>query len=86
MPNRKAKLLKLQLGKCPWCGLSFQEWDVLEVDHKIPRALRGKDEYKKSAIITSALSRRKDRNRPKRNTEERPLQISRETFSILEQF
>ncbi|WP_152589648.1 group II intron reverse transcriptase/maturase [Nostoc sphaeroides] len=51
MPNRKAKLLKLQKGKCPWCGLSFQEWDVLEVDHKIPRALRGKDEYKNLQLL-----------------------------------
>ncbi|OYE04604.1 group II intron reverse transcriptase/maturase [Nostoc sp. 'Peltigera membranacea cyanobiont' 232] len=51
MPNRKAKLLKLQKGKCPWCGLSFQEWDVLEVDHKIPRALSGKDEYKNLQLL-----------------------------------
>ncbi|MDD1427221.1 group II intron reverse transcriptase/maturase [Dolichospermum sp. ST_sed9] len=51
MPNRKAKLLKLQKGICPWCGLSFQEWDVLEVDHKIPRALSGKDEYKNLQLL-----------------------------------
>ena len=24
MPNRKARLIKQQKGKCPWCGLSFQ--------------------------------------------------------------
>lgn len=51
MPNRKAKLLKQQKGKCPWCDLSFQEWDVLEVDHKIPRALSGKDEYKNLQLL-----------------------------------
>jgi RNA-directed DNA polymerase len=51
MPNRKAKLLKLQKGKCPWCGLSFQEWDVLEVDHIIPSSLRGKDEYKNLQLL-----------------------------------
>ncbi|MBD2386202.1 group II intron reverse transcriptase/maturase [Cylindrospermum sp. FACHB-282] len=51
MPNRKAKLLKLQLGKCPWCGLSFQEWDVLEVDHITPSALSGKDEYKNLQLL-----------------------------------
>ncbi|MEH2378357.1 MAG: group II intron reverse transcriptase/maturase [Nostoc sp.] len=51
MPNRKAKLLKLQLGKCPWCGLSFQEWDVLEVDHITPRAIGGKDEYKNLQLL-----------------------------------
>ncbi|MBR8841072.1 MAG: group II intron reverse transcriptase/maturase [Stigonema ocellatum SAG 48.90 = DSM 106950] len=51
MPNRKAKLLKLQLGKCPWCGLSFHDWDVIEVDHIIPRALRGKDEYQNLQLL-----------------------------------
>ena len=51
MPNRKAKLLKLQLGKCPWCGLCFQNWDVLEVDHIIPRATGGKDEYKNLQLL-----------------------------------
>jgi RNA-directed DNA polymerase len=51
MPSRKAKLLKQQKGKCPWCGLHFQEWDVLEVDHKIPRALSGKDEWKNLQLL-----------------------------------
>lgn len=51
MPNRKAKLLKQQKGKCLWCGLSFQEWDVLEVDHIIPSALSGKDEYKNLQLL-----------------------------------
>ena len=51
MPNRKAKLLKLQKGKCPWCGLSFQEWDVIEEDHIIPSALSGKDEYKNLQLL-----------------------------------
>jgi 5-methylcytosine-specific restriction endonuclease McrA len=51
MPNRKAKLLKQQKGKCPWCGLSFQEWDVLEVDHITPRAIGGKDEYKNLQLL-----------------------------------
>ena len=46
MPSRKAKLLKQQKGKCPCCELNFQEWDVMEIDHKIPRALGGKDEWK----------------------------------------
>jgi len=51
MPNRKAKLLKQQKGKCPQCGLHFQEWDVLEIDHKIPRALGGKDEWKNLQLL-----------------------------------
>ena len=51
MPNRKAKLLKQQKGKCPWCGLSFQEWDVLETDHITPRAIGGKDDYKNLQLL-----------------------------------
>ena len=51
MPSRKAKLLKQQKGKCPWCGLRFQEWDVMEVDHKIPRALGGKDEWRNLQLL-----------------------------------
>ncbi|WP_293248878.1 MULTISPECIES: group II intron maturase-specific domain-containing protein [unclassified Microcoleus] len=51
MPSRKAKLLKQQKGKCPWCELRFQEWDVMEVDHKIPRALGGKDEWKNLQLL-----------------------------------
>lgn len=51
LPSRKAKLLKQQKGKCLWCGLRFQEWDVLEVDHIIPSALSGKDEYKNLQLL-----------------------------------
>lgn len=51
MPNRKAKLLKQQKGKCPWCGLNFQDWDVIEEDHIIPRAIGGKDEYKNLQLL-----------------------------------
>ena len=51
LPSRKAKLLKQQKGKCSWCGLHFQEWDVMEVDHKIPRALGGKDEWKNLQLL-----------------------------------
>ncbi|WP_313890617.1 group II intron reverse transcriptase, partial [Aetokthonos hydrillicola] len=50
-PNRKAKLLKQQKGKCPWCGLSFHDWDVLEEDHIIPKAIGGKDEYKNLQLL-----------------------------------
>jgi RNA-directed DNA polymerase len=51
MPSRKAKLLKQQKGKCSWCDLHFQEWDVMEVDHKIPRASGGKDEWKNLQLL-----------------------------------
>ncbi|CAD5944256.1 hypothetical protein PCC9214_05737 [Planktothrix tepida] len=45
LPSRTAKLLKRQKGKCQECGLSFQNWDVMEVDHIIPKTLGGKDEH-----------------------------------------
>ncbi|MGB7444581.1 MAG: group II intron reverse transcriptase/maturase [Coleofasciculaceae cyanobacterium] len=45
MPIRISKLLKKQKGKCAHCGLYFREIDVLEVDHRIPKSLGGKDSY-----------------------------------------
>jgi len=41
--NEKAKLLQVQKGQCPRCGLYFRDGDLLEVDHIIPTALGGKD-------------------------------------------
>lgn len=49
--SRKAMLLKQQKGKCPWCGLHFREEDVLEVDHKTPLSLKGKDEWKNLQLL-----------------------------------
>jgi RNA-directed DNA polymerase len=51
LPSRTAKLLKQQKGKCLCCGLSFQSWDVWEVDHKISKALGGRDEYKNLQLL-----------------------------------
>ncbi|MGL5795599.1 MAG: group II intron reverse transcriptase, partial [Waterburya sp.] len=42
---KKAKLLKAQKGKCSQCGLFFKDIKETEVDHIIPKALGGKDEY-----------------------------------------
>jgi RNA-directed DNA polymerase len=36
-----ARLLKKQKGKCNWCGLTFQDGDLIENDHIIPRAIGG---------------------------------------------
>jgi len=44
MKTEKAKLLALQKGQCPRCGLYFQDGDTLETDHSIPLALGGKDD------------------------------------------
>jgi RNA-directed DNA polymerase len=42
-PDRVAKLLKAQKGKCTLCGLYFREDDLLEVDHIQPKSQGGKD-------------------------------------------
>jgi RNA-directed DNA polymerase len=49
--NRVAKLIQIQKGRCNECGLHFREGDVMEVDHKIPRKLGGRDEYKNLQIL-----------------------------------
>lgn len=43
MKSQQAKLLALQKGQCPRCGLYFQDGDILEIDHSIPLALGGRD-------------------------------------------
>uniref|UniRef100_UPI0025F8DC8F HNH endonuclease n=1 Tax=Chamaesiphon sp. GL140_3_metabinner_50 TaxID=2970812 RepID=UPI0025F8DC8F len=51
MPNREAKLLKQQKGKCAHCGLTFREGDVMEVDHIIPKSIGGKNEWKNLQLL-----------------------------------
>ncbi len=36
-----AEKLKKQKGKCVWCNLTFQEEDIIENDHIIPKQIRG---------------------------------------------
>ena len=36
-----ARLLKKQKGKCNWCNLTFQDGDLIEKDHTIPKAIVG---------------------------------------------
>jgi RNA-directed DNA polymerase len=33
MHAKRAKLLQRQQGKCRWCGLTFRDEDILEIDH-----------------------------------------------------
>ncbi|GET43378.1 reverse transcriptase [Microseira wollei NIES-4236] len=49
--KRVATLLKKQKGKCAECGLHFREGDVLEIDHKVPRSQKGKDEYQNLQLL-----------------------------------
>lgn len=41
--TRTAFLLRLQQGRCAFCGLTFKHEDLLEIDHIIPRRLGGDD-------------------------------------------
>ncbi|MEG4206280.1 HNH endonuclease signature motif containing protein [Microcoleus sp. Pol7_A1] len=51
LPSSVSKLLKWQKGKCPHCELIFRNEDVTEVDHIVPRAIGGKDEYKNLQLL-----------------------------------
>ncbi|WP_342597263.1 group II intron reverse transcriptase/maturase [Cyanobacterium aponinum UTEX 3222] len=51
IPTSKAKLLKLQKGKCKYCGLNFKDGDMLEIDHIIPKSKGGKDIYKNLQLL-----------------------------------
>jgi len=50
-PTRVVKLIKRQKGKCTRCGLYFKNEDVLEVDHIVPKAEGGKDQYKNYQLL-----------------------------------
>lgn len=51
LPDRIAYSLKRQKGKCSWCGHFFQEWDVMEMDHVIAKALGGRDEWNNLQLL-----------------------------------
>lgn len=51
MPKRTAFLLKRQKGRCAHCGLFFQERDVIELDHIIPKSKGGEDKYQNWQLL-----------------------------------
>ena len=51
MPTRVAKLLKMQNGKCPHCGLLFRDGDIMEIDHIVPKAKGGKESYENFQLL-----------------------------------
>ena len=51
MDATRAKLLKQQSGKCAYCRLNFMDGDLLEVDHKIPKSLGGKDSLNNKQLL-----------------------------------
>lgn len=51
LSSRKAGLLKKQRGRCVLCKLYFRSEDVMEVDHKIAKALGGRDEWNNLQLL-----------------------------------
>jgi RNA-directed DNA polymerase len=51
LSSRLALLLKNEKGKCSHCEFIFKNEDVMEVDHIVPRAIGGKDEYKNLQLL-----------------------------------
>lgn len=51
MPLRLTKLLKKQKGKCPHCGLTFKNEDLMEIDHITPKSKGGKDTYDNLQVL-----------------------------------
>lgn len=51
VPTRVKKLLKSQNGECGLCKLKFREGDLMEVDHRLPTAMGGKDVYNNLQLL-----------------------------------
>jgi RNA-directed DNA polymerase len=51
LKSRTGALLKLQHGKCSFCGLTFRDGDLLETDHIIPRTLGGDESMKNLQLM-----------------------------------
>jgi RNA-directed DNA polymerase len=47
----KGALLRKQRGKCRWCGLLFQDTDVIEIDHITPRSEGGGEELSNKFLL-----------------------------------
>jgi RNA-directed DNA polymerase len=47
----KGALLHKQHGTCRWCGLLFQDTDVIEIDHLIPKSLGGGEELSNKCLL-----------------------------------
>jgi RNA-directed DNA polymerase len=45
------KLLQKQAGKCCWCGLLFQDGDLIEIDHLTPRIQGGGEELRNKCAL-----------------------------------
>jgi len=45
------KLLQKQEGKCRWCGLLFQDGDMVEIDHITPKSFGGGEELSNKCAL-----------------------------------
>jgi HNH endonuclease len=45
------KLLQEQGVKCRWCGLLFQDGDIIEIDHVIPKSRGGGEEHSNKCAL-----------------------------------
>ncbi|MGO8947020.1 MAG: LysE family transporter [Ktedonobacterales bacterium] len=50
-----AALLRKQHGTCRWCGLLFQDTDVIEIDHFTPKSAGGGEELEQQVSVASPL-------------------------------
>ncbi|MGK7949243.1 MAG: group II intron reverse transcriptase/maturase [Xenococcaceae cyanobacterium] len=57
-----AKMLHKQNGKCNWCGLSFQEDDLIEDDHIIPRKAGGNNSLNNRQLLHKHCHDKKTRD------------------------
>lgn len=80
--TRKANLLKKQKGRCKQCGAYFKQGDLLEIDHIIPIALNGKDEYKNLQLLHRHCHDVKTANDLKNYTPEKMLKQNEREDSI----
>ncbi|MFM6242698.1 MAG: group II intron reverse transcriptase/maturase [Planktothrix sp.] len=51
MPAEKAYLLKKQKGRCAYCGLTFQDGELIETDHIIPKYKGGKNNRENKQLL-----------------------------------
>lgn len=61
LPLKKAKLLKMQHGRCVFCGLYFKDGDTMEMDHITPKSQGGRDTYKNMQLLHRHCHDRKTR-------------------------
>jgi RNA-directed DNA polymerase len=82
-PTRIAKLMNNQKGRCARCGLYFDDEDVLEIDHIVPKSEGGEDGYENWQLLHRHCHHKKtaeDRQRQMENkAREKACKSSKQT-------